>query len=76
MIERAGQKREAKESQIAKNKEVLVLEEVSPEEQFKERGNVKVQNMRNCLKMHQEVEYKSKSSRIVDAKDAKVELNN
>ena len=42
MIERAGQKREAKESQMAKSEEVLVLEEVSPEEQLKERGNVKV----------------------------------
>ena len=66
MIERAGQKRGAKESQMAKSKEVLVLEEVSPEEQFKKRGNVKVQNMRNRLKMRQEVEYKSKSSRVVD----------
>ena len=45
MIERVGQKREAKESQMAKSEEVLVLEEVSPEEQFKEKGNIKVQNM-------------------------------
>ena len=43
MIERAGQKRGAKESQMAKSEEVLVLEEVSPEEQFKESENVKVQ---------------------------------
>ena len=42
MIERAGWKREAKERKIVKSEEVLALEEVSPEEQFKERENVKV----------------------------------